>query len=105
MAGNRHKKSSSGFFSIFNIFSSRTPRGGYSDAPDSWRRVYPSDYDKGNWGVAEPNIDMKAEAFIAKYKKRVSESALYQLDPAAENFTEVGGDELGATGSVVDDLA
>ena len=84
-AGNRQRKSSSGFFSIFNIFSSRKPRGGYSDAPDSWRRVYPSDYDKGNWGVAEPNIDMKAEAFIAKYKKRVSESALYQLDPAAEN--------------------
>ena len=81
--GNRQKKSSSGFFSIFSIFSSRKSKGGYSDAPDSWRRVYPSDYDKGNWGVAEPNIDMKAEAFIAKYKKRVSESALYQLDPAA----------------------
>ncbi|KAK8468024.1 hypothetical protein PHAVU_007G205600 [Phaseolus vulgaris] len=85
MAGNRQKKSSSSFFSIFNLFSSRKPRGGYYDAPDSSRRVWPSDYDKGNWGVAEPNIDMKAEAFIAKYKKRVSESALYQLDPAAKN--------------------
>jgi len=85
MAGNRHKKSSSSFFSIFNVFSSKKHRGGYYDAPDSSRRVWPSDYDKGNWGVAEPNIDMKAEAFIAKYKKRVSESALYQLDPAAEN--------------------
>jgi len=28
---------------------------------------------------------MKVEAFIAKYKKRVSESALYQLDPIAGN--------------------
>ncbi|WVY98336.1 hypothetical protein V8G54_030487 [Vigna mungo] len=85
MAGNRQKKSSSTFFSIFNVFSSKKPRGRYYDAPDSSRRVWPSDYDKGNWGVAEPNIDMKAEAFIAKYKKRVSESALYQLDPAADN--------------------
>jgi len=85
MAGNRQKKSSSSFFSIFNVFSSKKPRGRYYDAPDSSRRVWPSDYDKGNWGVAEPNIDMKAEAFIAKYKKRVSESALYQLDPASEN--------------------
>ncbi|CAJ1977889.1 unnamed protein product [Sphenostylis stenocarpa] len=82
---NRQKKSSSSFFSIFNIFSSKKPRGGYHDAPDSSRRVWPSDYDRDNWGVAEPNIDMKAEAFIAKYKKRVSESELYQLDPAAEN--------------------
>jgi len=46
-------------------------------------RVWPSDYDKGS--VAKPNIDMKVEAFIAKYKKRVSESALYQLDPIAGN--------------------
>ncbi|KAK7392130.1 hypothetical protein VNO78_20560 [Psophocarpus tetragonolobus] len=83
MAGHRQKKSSSGFFSIFNIFSSKKGRGGYYDASDSGNRVWPSDYDKGNWGVAEPNIDMKAEAFIAKYKKRVSESALYQIDPAA----------------------
>ncbi|KAK7392131.1 hypothetical protein VNO78_20561 [Psophocarpus tetragonolobus] len=84
MAGHRQKKSSSGFFSLFNMFSSKKGRGGYHDAPaDSGHRVWPSDYDKGNWGVAEPNIDMKAEAFIAKYKKRVSESALYQIDPAA----------------------
>ncbi|KAK7278063.1 hypothetical protein RJT34_23086 [Clitoria ternatea] len=88
MGGNRkqHKKSSSsGFFSIFNMFSSRKSRGGYYDPSDSGRKVWPSDYDKGNWGVAEHDIDMKAEAFIAKYKQRVSESALYQLDPAAED--------------------
>nr|KYP39995.1 hypothetical protein KK1_038672 [Cajanus cajan] len=85
MAGNRQKKPSSGFFSIFNIFSSKKPRGGYYDNPDSGYRVWPSDDDKGNWGAAEPNIDIKAGAFIAMYKKRVSESALYQLDPAAEN--------------------
>ncbi|KAK7278064.1 hypothetical protein RJT34_23087 [Clitoria ternatea] len=88
MGGNRqqHKKSSSsGFFSIFNMFSSKKSRGGDYDASDSWRKVWPSDYDKGNWGVAEPDIDIKAEAFIAKYKKRVSESALYQLDPTAED--------------------
>ncbi|KAL2325640.1 hypothetical protein Fmac_024698 [Flemingia macrophylla] len=85
MAGNRQKKSNPGFLSIFNIFSSRKTRGGSYDAPDSGRRVWPSDYDKDNWGVAEPNIDMKAEAFIAKYKKRVSESEVYQLDPAAKN--------------------
>ncbi|XP_020202576.1 uncharacterized protein LOC109788298 [Cajanus cajan] len=84
MAGYRQKKSSSSFF-IFNIFSSKKSRGGYYDAPDSGRRVCHSDYDKGNWGVAEPGIDRKAEAFIAKYKKRVSESELHQLDPAAEN--------------------
>ncbi|TKY52355.1 hypothetical protein E2542_SST23876 [Spatholobus suberectus] len=85
MAGNRQKKSSSGFFSIFNIFTSRKPRAGYYDRPDSGSRIWHSDDDKGNWGVAEPNIDMKAEAFIAEYKKRVSESALYQVNPAAEN--------------------
>ncbi|KAL2325651.1 hypothetical protein Fmac_024709 [Flemingia macrophylla] len=85
MAGNRQKKPSSGYFSIFNIFSSRKSRGGHYDAPDSGYRVWPSDEDKGNFGVAEPNIDIKAEAFIAMYKKRVSESAVYQLDPAAEN--------------------
>ncbi|TKY52354.1 Nematode resistance protein HSPRO1 [Spatholobus suberectus] len=61
------------------------PRGGYYDRPDSGSRIWHSDDDKGNWGVAEPNIDMKAEAFIAEYKKRVSESALYQVNPAAEN--------------------
>lgn len=47
--------------------------------------AHPSDYDKSNKGVVEPNIDMKVEVFIAKYKKCVSESALYQLVPSAEN--------------------
>ncbi|KAK7344308.1 hypothetical protein VNO77_13760 [Canavalia gladiata] len=85
MGGNRQKKSSSGFFSIFNFFTCKKTRGVYYDASDSGAKIWPSDYDKGNWGVAEPNIDKKAEAFIAKYKKRVSESALYQVDPAPEN--------------------
>lgn len=86
MAGNRQKKSSSGLLSIFNIFSSKKPRGNYYDVPDSGRmRVWHSDDDKGNWGVADPNINKKAEDFIRKYKKHVSESARYQLDPAAED--------------------
>lgn len=85
MGGNRQKKSSSGFFSIFNIFSSKRTRAGYCDANEYGLRVWPSDDDKGTWGVAEPNIDMKADAFIKKYKNRVSQSACYQVDPAANN--------------------
>lgn len=46
------------------------------------RRVWPSDEDKGRWGVAEPGIDIKAEAFIARYKRRVSESERFEIDPA-----------------------
>ncbi|KAL2325648.1 hypothetical protein Fmac_024706 [Flemingia macrophylla] len=68
----------------YGIFR-RKPRGGYYDAPDSGRRTCTSDYMTKITGVDEPNIDMKAEDFIAKCKKRVSESEVYQLDPAAKN--------------------
>ncbi|CAJ2628958.1 unnamed protein product [Trifolium pratense] len=81
--GGDKKKSSSGCFSIFNIFSSKNKsRGGYYDY-EYRRKTWPSDEDKGNWGVAEPNINMRAEDFIRKYKNRISESESYQLDPAA----------------------
>lgn len=84
--GNRQKKSSSGFFSFFKIFTSKNKsRTGYYDGTytDSGRKIWPSDDDKGNWGVAEPNINRRAEDFIRKYKNRVSESERYQFDPAA----------------------
>ncbi|OIW13075.1 hypothetical protein TanjilG_17635 [Lupinus angustifolius] len=83
MGSNKHRKSSSGFFSIFKIFSSKKSRAVQYDAYDSSRNVWPSDYDRDQWGAAEPDIDKKAEAFILKYKRRVSESERFQLDPAA----------------------
>ncbi|KAE9611897.1 hypothetical protein Lal_00048878 [Lupinus albus] len=83
MGGNKQRKSSFSFFSIFNIFSSKKSRAVQYDAYDSSRKVWPSDYDRDQWGVAEPDIDKKAEAFILKYKRRVSESERFQLDPAA----------------------
>jgi len=77
--GNRQNKSSSGFFSIFNCFTSKNKYRDYGC------KTWPSDDDKDNWAVAEPNINRRAEDFIHKYKNRVSESKRYQVDPAAEN--------------------
>ncbi|XP_021898970.1 uncharacterized protein LOC110815469 [Carica papaya] len=78
MGGNRQKKSSSSF-SIFGLFKSRRShrRGGDDQTfVDDTRKVWPSDEDKRNW-VAEPGIDRKASAFIAKFHAtRVSESEL-----------------------------
>ncbi|KAK7269479.1 hypothetical protein RIF29_22208 [Crotalaria pallida] len=82
MGGNKQKKSSS-FKSVFNIFKSNNKhRGGgyndgYDDAPRTWTKVWPSDEDRGRWGVADPVIDMRATAFIAQYKKRVSDSEIH----------------------------
>ncbi|KAK7278062.1 hypothetical protein RJT34_23085 [Clitoria ternatea] len=82
MGGNRQRKSSS-FRSVFNIFKSNNrQRGGgycdaYDDGPKQWTKVWPSDEDRGRWGVADPVIDMRATAFIAQYKKRVSESEIH----------------------------
>ncbi|KAL2325639.1 hypothetical protein Fmac_024697 [Flemingia macrophylla] len=81
MGGNKQKKSSS-FKSIFNIFKSNNrQRGGYHDAcddgPKQWTKVWPSDEDRGRWGVADPVIDIRATDFIAQYKKRVSESEVH----------------------------
>ena len=79
---NRHRKSSS-LMSVFNIFKSNRQRGGgyyYEACHDEGaraRKVWPSDEDRGRWGVAEPGIDMKAAAFIAQYKKKVTESEIH----------------------------
>ncbi|KAE9618901.1 hypothetical protein Lal_00047005 [Lupinus albus] len=74
-------KKSSSFKSIFNIFKSNNKHrgGGYDndDGAKAWTKVWPSDEDRGRWGVADPAIDMKATAFIAQYKKRVSESEVH----------------------------
>ena len=43
----------------------------------SGTKIWPSDEDKGRWGVADPVIDMRATAYIAQYKKRVSESEIH----------------------------
>ncbi|RDY14513.1 hypothetical protein CR513_00418, partial [Mucuna pruriens] len=81
---NRQRKSS--FLSVFNIFKSNNKqRGGsnyntyYEEGPKvvSGTKVWPSDEDKGRWGVADPVIDMRATDFIAKYKKRISESEIH----------------------------
>ncbi|KAF7844764.1 uncharacterized protein G2W53_001669 [Senna tora] len=87
MAGNnrQRKSSSSSFFSAFNIFKSKNRGGGYYDAYDDGtraRKVWRSDEDNGYHGGALPDIDTRAEMFIRQYKKRVSESELFQLDPA-----------------------
>ena len=84
MGGNNRQRKSSGLFSVFNVFKPKKSKGGYYEGNDDGmktRRIWPSDEDKGCWGVAEPNIDMKAEAFISQYKKRVSESEHVQVNP------------------------
>ncbi|KAF7844758.1 uncharacterized protein G2W53_001663 [Senna tora] len=88
MAGNnrQRKSSSSSFFSAFNIFKSKNRGGGYYDAYEEGtraRKVWRSDEDNGHYGGALPDIDTRAEMFIRQYKRRVSESELFQLDPAA----------------------
>ncbi|KAI9099081.1 hypothetical protein QN277_021781 [Acacia crassicarpa] len=86
MGGNRQRKSSS-FMSVFNIFKSSRHRGGhqhhdaYHEEGTRARKVWPSDEDRGRWGVAEPGIDTRAAAFIAQYKKRVSESEVHCAQP------------------------
>ncbi|OWM62870.1 uncharacterized protein LOC116215426 [Punica granatum] len=44
------------------------------------RKVWPSDYDRGNY-VAEPGIDRRASAFIARFhESRVSESECHAIN-------------------------
>ena len=88
MAGNNRQRKSSSFFSVFGLFKSKKGKGGYYESYDQVSKPWPSDEDRGRWGVAEPGIDMKAEAFIAQYKKRILESELIQLDPAAATAEE-----------------
>ncbi|KAF7844761.1 uncharacterized protein G2W53_001666 [Senna tora] len=88
MAGNnrQRKSSSSSFFSAFNIFKSKNRGGSHYDAAyddgTRARKVWRSDEDNGHYGGALPDIDTRAEMFIRQYKRRVSESELFQLDPA-----------------------
>ncbi|XP_042513445.1 uncharacterized protein LOC122088304 [Macadamia integrifolia] len=87
--GQGRERRSSSFFSIFNVFkSSRGMRsGGDEGEEDMWdeavnvRRVRTSDEDKDCW-VAEPDIDRKASAFIARfYECRVSNSEIQTISP------------------------
>ncbi|KAK3415946.1 hypothetical protein EUGRSUZ_H01331 [Eucalyptus grandis] len=78
MGGNNRQKKSSSSFSFMSMLK---PRRAQRD--DAWegesvssKKIYPSDYDEGKY-VAEPGIDKKATAFIAKFHKtRVMESEL-----------------------------
>ena len=89
MAGNNRQRKSSSFLSVFGLFKPKKGKGGYYyKSYDEVSKQWPSDEDRGRWGVAEPGIDMKAEAFIAQYKKRILESELIQLDPAAATAEE-----------------
>jgi len=64
-------KYSLSFFFVFNFFkSNKKAKGGRRDGREI-ARDWPSDYDKGTWGVASPNIDKKARIFIDKQKSRV----------------------------------
>ncbi|KAK4798299.1 hypothetical protein SAY86_030625 [Trapa natans] len=63
------KKKSSSFFSVFSsIFRSCCSGGGddWSDDGGYTKRISPSDEDRGYW-IAEPGIDRRASAFIAKF--------------------------------------
>ncbi|KAM7484885.1 hypothetical protein LguiA_000894 [Lonicera macranthoides] len=69
----RNKRQGKSFFSMFVACCT----SGSGD--DTWddgvytRRVCPSEEDTGRWRTAEPGIDRKASAFIAKfYETRVS---------------------------------
>ncbi|MED6224542.1 hypothetical protein PIB30_085162 [Stylosanthes scabra] len=87
--GGNNRQRKSAFKSVFNIFKSSSSRHRssssdayyyYDDGPNkatAWTKVWPSDEDRGRWGVADPVIDTKATTFIAQYKKRFSESELH----------------------------
>lgn len=85
MGGSRRQRKSSSIFSIFNIFKSRRSSDrddmGWDDSINI-RKVRPSDDDKHHW-VAEPDIDRKASAFIARfYESRVSDPERQTVAPA-----------------------
>ncbi|KAK4282678.1 hypothetical protein QN277_014025 [Acacia crassicarpa] len=71
----RQRKSAGSFF-CFSIFRSKKQRyydeEGYEDGIKA-QKVWHNDEDRGRWGV-EPEIDMKGQAFIARYRKKVTES-------------------------------
>ncbi|GMH10405.1 hypothetical protein Nepgr_012246 [Nepenthes gracilis] len=75
MGGSRRQRTS---FSILKIFKPKAPASNANavawDEPQPPSKVFPSDEDRGYW-VAEPGIDKKASAFIAKFHEaRLSES-------------------------------
>ncbi|KAG7603566.1 hypothetical protein ISN45_At05g025190, partial [Arabidopsis thaliana x Arabidopsis arenosa] len=82
MGGQGRKK-----FSLFSFFKARRSSHHRVEADASWddviytRKAWASDEDKRYW-VAEPGIDRKASAFIAKFHaSRVSESERQTLPP------------------------
>lgn len=82
MGGNSRNK-----FSLFSCFKTRRSSSRRIEAEASWddvgytRKAWASDEDKRYW-VAEPGIDRKASAFIAKFHaSRVSESEHQTLPP------------------------
>ncbi|WVZ05336.1 hypothetical protein V8G54_018682 [Vigna mungo] len=64
-------KYSFSFFFLFNLFRRNKKTKGRESHGREIVRDWPSDYDKGTWGVASPNIDSKARIFIDKQKNRV----------------------------------
>lgn len=83
MGGNGRKR-----FSLFSFFKTRRSSSHRVEAGKSCdddvvytRKAWASDEDKRYW-VAEPGIDRKASAFIAKFHaSRVSESERQTLPP------------------------
>lgn len=88
MGGNNNHKKSKSSWSVFSIFKSSSNKqrggGGYYDHASYANKVWPSDEDKGSWGVADPAIDMRATAFIAQYRKRISESEIHHIQAHAD---------------------
>ncbi|EXB75655.1 hypothetical protein L484_026133 [Morus notabilis] len=74
----RQGKSTSSLFSLCSIFSACFSSSSRDDTNSEEgvyirRRICPSDEDRGGW-IAEPGIDRKASAFIARfYESRVSD--------------------------------
>uniref|UniRef100_A0A7N0TEZ7 Uncharacterized protein n=1 Tax=Kalanchoe fedtschenkoi TaxID=63787 RepID=A0A7N0TEZ7_KALFE len=78
MGGKRRqqRRSSSSGFSLFGFLKSRKPEKFYEESWDEAvapNKIWPSDEDKYRW-VADPRINIKATAFIDRFKSRVSES-------------------------------
>ncbi|KAE9604615.1 hypothetical protein Lal_00011041 [Lupinus albus] len=62
----------SSFFSLLKACFSSGSR--YEEGSGNRRRIFASDEDRGYW-IAEPDIDMKASDFIARYyATRVTDS-------------------------------
>ncbi|PKI48146.1 hypothetical protein CRG98_031411 [Punica granatum] len=69
----------SGSFSLFGFLKHRRNDQGWEDVM-SPRKVWPSNYNRGNY-VAEPGIDRRASAFIARFhESRVSESKSHAIN-------------------------